>query len=397
MEKSNLKGEKMGSAEELEQNAVKYAEEAVTLDRQGKRDLAIGSYQRAIENLVKIVNINPTYELNKIYIQRVNVYKTRVKILKDQWMPSSGGDAGSGDETGSSSGGGGGGGGPFDELILREAPNVKWDDIIGLEDAKKAAKEAIVYPSLRPEIFPLGWPKGILLFGPPGCGKTLLAAAVANEIRATFVSVDAASIMSKWLGEAERNVARLFTMARKASQKSPSIIFIDELDSIMSVHRLEVGGETRVRNQFLKEMDGIIDKNNPVHVYVVGSTNKPWNLDQPFIRRFQKRIYVPPPDYSQRLETFKLYTKPLKIDSDVNIEELARQTEDFSGSDIMDMCQSVQLKVNSELFESGMADKNDPRRICWQDCLETLQKRKPSISKDSLSQYEKWFNDFKAL
>ncbi|MEM2111323.1 MAG: AAA family ATPase [Candidatus Bathyarchaeia archaeon] len=377
----------MGAAEELEQRAIRYAEEAVMFDRQGKKDLAIESYKKAIDNLLKIVNINPTYELNKIYIQRVNIYKTRIKVLQDSWSPSSIKDDNSSEESG-----------VFDELILREAPKVKWEDIVGLEDAKKAIKEAIIYPSIRPDIFPLGWPKGILLFGPPGCGKTLLAAAVANEIKATFISVDAASIMSKWLGEAERNVARLFSMARKASQKSPSIIFIDELDSLMSVHRLEVGGETRVRNQFLKEMDGIIDKNNPVRVYVVGSTNKPWNLDLPFIRRFQKRIYVPPPDYGQRLETFKLYTKCLKLEPNVNLEELAKLTEGFSGSDIMDICQSIQLKVNSELFEAGITDRNaEPRKISMRDCLEIIAKRKPSISKDSLVQYEKWFNEFKAL
>jgi len=377
----------MGAVEELEGIAIKCAQEAVTLDRQGKRELAVRAYQKAIENLLKIVNINPNYELNNIYTQRANVYKTRIKVLQDSWLTNSNREENTDEETDH-----------FDDLILRETPKVKWDDIVGLEDAKRAIKEAVVYPSLRPDLFPLGWPKGILLFGPPGCGKTLLAAAVSNEIKASFVPVDAASIMSKWLGEAERNVARLFNMARKSAKKSPSIIFIDELDSLMSVHHLEVGGETRVRNQFLKEMDGIIDKNNPVHVYVIGSTNKPWNLDQPFVRRFQKRIYVPPPDYSQCLEILKLYTKCLKMSLDVNLEELARLTVGFSGSDIMDVCQSAQLKVNSELFESGMANsKAEPRPIFMQDFLEILEKRKPSISKDSLILYEQWFNNFKAL
>ncbi|MEM2092375.1 MAG: ATP-binding protein, partial [Candidatus Bathyarchaeia archaeon] len=238
----------------------------------------------------------------------------------------------------------------------------------------------------------------ILLFGPPGCGKTLLAAAVANEIKAKFIPIDAASIMSKWLGEAEQNVARLFNLARREAKNSPVIIFIDELDSLMGVRRFEVGGETRVRNQFLKEMDGIIDKKNPIKVYVIGATNKPWDLDQPFIRRFQKRIYVPPPDYKQRLETFKLYTKPLKLAPDVDLDRLARLTEGFSGSDIMDVCQSVQLKVNSEIFERCEDyTKAEPRPITMRDFLEVLEKRKPSISKESIMQYEKWFNEFKAL
>jgi SpoVK/Ycf46/Vps4 family AAA+-type ATPase len=286
----------------------------------------------------------------------------------------------------------------FEEYVLREPPNVKWDDIVGLEDAKRAIKEAVVYPTLRPDLFSLGWPKGILLFGPPGCGKTLISAAVANELKATFIPADTASIMSKWLGEAERNVARLFNTARKATKELPSIIFIDELDSLMGTHRLEVSGETRVRNQFLKEMDGIIHKKNPIHVYVVGATNKPWTLDTPFIRRFQKRIYVRPPEYLERLEMFKLYTGLLKTSSDVDLEELARLTEGYSGSDVMDVCQSVQLKVNSELFEAGLGDsESEPREIAITDFLEMLDKRKPSISKTSLESYENWFNNYKAL
>jgi SpoVK/Ycf46/Vps4 family AAA+-type ATPase len=376
----------MSALQELEQVALKYAEQAVMLDRQGKKELAIEAYQKAIENLVKIVRINPSSELNRIYLQRADAYRNRVAVLKSSLMsPATAEDLGEGKTA-------------FEDMILKEPPKVTWDDIVGLEDAKKAVKEAVVYPSLRPDLFPLGWPRGILLFGPPGCGKTLLAAAVANEIKAKFIPVDAASIMSKWLGEAEQNVARLFNVARREARLSSVIIFIDELDSLMGVRRFEVGGETRVRNQFLKEMDGIIDKKNPIHVYVIGATNKPWDLDQAFIRRFQKRIYVPPPNYNQRLETFKLYTKFLKLASDVDLAELARLTEGFSGSDIMDVCQSVQLKVNSEIFEKN-ADysKAEPRAIAMRDFLEVLGKRKPSIPKESMTQYEAWFNEFKAL
>ncbi|MBS7649706.1 ATP-binding protein [Candidatus Bathyarchaeota archaeon] len=377
----------MSAAQELEQLALRYAEQAVTLDRQGKKEMAIEAYQKAIDSLLKIVRINPNYELNRIYLQRAEAYKNRVAALKSSLYLSPATAEDSSDARTS-----------FEDLIMKEPPNVTWDDIVGLEDAKRAIREAIVYPSLRPDLFPLGWPRGILLFGPPGCGKTLLAAAVSNEIKAKFIPVDAASIMSKWLGEAEQNVAKLFNLARKEARNSPVIIFIDELDSLMGVRRFEVGGETRVRNQFLKEMDGIIDKKNPVRVYVVGATNKPWDLDQPFIRRFQKRIYVPPPNYNQRLETFKLYTKPLKLASDVNLDELARLTEGFSGSDIMDVCQSVQLKVNSEIFEKYTDyTKAEPRPITMRDFLDVLEKRKPSISKESLIQYEKWFNEFKAL
>ena len=386
----------MSAMEELEKSAIKHAQDAVTLDREGKREMAVSAYQKAIECLLRIVRTYPNHDLNRIYEQRAEVYRTRVRVLQDIWVSSSAKETSisynemTTTQTTEVS--------AFDDMILKNPPNVKWTDIAGLEDAKKAVQQAVVYPSLRPDIFPLGWPKGILLFGPPGCGKTLLSAAVANEIKATFITVDAASIMSKWLGEAERNVAKLFNTARKASQKSPSIIFIDELDSLMGIHRLEVSGETRVRNQFLKEMDGIIDKKNPVHVYVIGSTNKPWTLDTPFIRRFQKRIYVPPPGYNERLEMLRLFIGELKTSSDVDLEKLASLTDGFSGSDIMDICQSAQLKVNSELFESGKAESGgEPRKVSMADFAEMLENRKPSFSHDSLAAFETWFNNFKAL
>lgn len=389
----------MSAMEELEKSAIKHAQDAVALDRDGKKEMAVSAYQKAIECLLRIVHTYPNHDLNRIYEQRAEVYRTRVRVLQDVWVSSSGKATSiSYDESTSTMTQTTSEVSAFDDMILKNPPNVKWTDIAGLEDAKKAIQQAVVYPSLRPDIFPLGWPKGILLFGPPGCGKTLLSAAVANEIKATFITVDAASIMSKWLGEAERNVAKLFNSARKASQKSPAIIFIDELDSLMGIHRLEVSGETRVRNQFLKEMDGIIDKKNPVHVYVIGSTNKPWTLDTPFIRRFQKRIYVPPPGYKERLEMLKLYIGALKTSEDVDLEKLATLTDGFSGSDIMDICQSAQLKVNSELFESGRAESGaEPRVVQMQDFNEMLEKRKPSFSQDSLVTFETWFNNFKAL
>jgi SpoVK/Ycf46/Vps4 family AAA+-type ATPase len=271
---------------------------------------------------------------------------------------------------------------------------------VGLDTAKKAVKEAIVYPVQRPDLFPLGWPRGILLFGPPGCGKTLLAAAVATEIDATFYSIDAASIMSKWLGEAEQNVAKLFGSARKSAiEGKAAIVFVDELDSLMGQHSNEVGGEIRVRNQFLKEMDGIVDKGKNLHVYVIGATNKPWDLDWAFIRRFQKRILVPLPDHHTRLMMLKLYTTNLQIAQDVDHHELARLSEGFSGSDIRDVCQSAQLSLIGEFFESGKAvDKEaKPRALTMSDFRQIFEERKPSVSLDMLSLYNRWFEAFKAL
>jgi len=383
----------MSGLEELEKIAVRHAQEAVALDRQGKREEAIAAYKKAVDCLLKLVHAYPDHNLTRFFIQRAKTYEMRIRLLEDVWVNgrSDYGETNYGSEQKSQKD-------PIEDLIIRDPPDVHWNEIVGLEEAKRAIRQAIVYPSLRPDLFPLGWPRGILLFGPPGCGKTLLAAAVANEIKATFISVDAASVMSKWLGEAEKNVAKIFRIARERAKRMPSIIFIDEVDSLMGTHRLEVGGEMRVRNQFLKEMDGIIDKKKLIHVYVIGSTNKPWRLDGPFIRRFQKRIYVPPPDFHDRLGIFKLYTKDLRLSQDVDLEELARLTEGFSGSDILDVCQSVQLKVNSELFESGKIDKEAlPREITMQDFLEVLQDRKTSIPKEALKAYERWLSRFEAL
>jgi SpoVK/Ycf46/Vps4 family AAA+-type ATPase len=389
----------MSASQELEKAATTFALDAVRLDKAGAKGKAITLYQKAIESLLQLVQLYPEYGLNKVYITRAIAYQERIKALQGSVLPADmqmdaepkGADGGRTTEGGKSS---------YEELIVTEKPKVNWEEVVGLDTAKKAIKEAIVYPVQRPDLFPLGWPRGILLFGPPGCGKTLIAAAVATELDATFYSIDAASIMSKWLGEGEQNVAKLFVSARKSSNEGKAaIVFVDELDSLMGQHSNEVGGEIRVRNQFLKEMDGVMDKGKALHVYVIGATNKPWDLDWAFIRRFQKRILVPLPDHPTRLMMLKLYTSNLQIEQDVDLHELARLSEGFSGSDIRDVCQSAQLKLIGEFFESGKAmDKEaKPRALTMTDFRGILEDRKPSVSMGMLSHYSRWFEAFKAL
>lgn len=385
----------MSASQQLEQAAMQYAAEAVRLDRLGETEKAAEYYRRAVDALTRLIKLYPDYILNRVYIERVTTYKERLRVLQEGGFEGHGlsfekSTTTSTRETMVQA----------EEAGVREKPSVGWKDVAGLQQAKRAIKEAIVYPVQRPDLFPLGWPRGILLFGPPGCGKTLLAAAVANEIDAEFIVVDAASVMSKWLGEAEKNVANLFSTARSISERGrPAIIFIDEVDSLLGVRSHEVGGEVRVRNQFLKEMDGIMDKGKNYHLYVIAATNKPWDLDWAFIRRFQKRILVPLPDFETRVELLQMYTAQLDLSPEVDLRELAKMMEGFTGSDIRDICQSVRMEVIRELFESGRAaDRGSrPRPATMEDFKRILRGRKPSVSTEMVASYERWFESFKAL
>lgn len=374
------------ASEELERIAVQSAGEAIQCERSGSRTLATSKYERAIEVLLKLCSLYPDAPQNGVYINQIERYKTRVRELRTN--SPSGLHSTPGQATSSSN--------HTSRLILSQKPNVRWDDIGDLYEAKNAIEDSVIFPVKRPDLFPLGWPRGILFFGPPGCGKTLLAAAVANEINATFFSVDASSIMSKWLGESERNVARLFEDARAAAGNgNPAIIFIDEIDSMVGIRRDEVGGEVRTRNQFLKEMDGLLEKVNPKKVYVIGATNKPWALDEPFIRRFQKRIYVTLPNLEGRGEILKKLSSQLSFQDDVDFDEFLRMTSGYSGSDIHDILQSAQIKVVREYFESN-GENGRVRRIGMADLKVIIQSRKPSVSNETLVLYERWFERFKA-
>ncbi|MBD3312126.1 CDC48 family AAA ATPase [archaeon] len=251
--------------------------------------------------------------------------------------------------------------------VLVEVPSVKWDDIGGLEDTKKQLREMVEWPLEHPHSFKrLGIkpPKGLLLFGPPGCGKTLLAKAVANESEANFISIKGPSLFSKWVGESEKAIREIF---RKARQVSPCIVFFDEIDSLAPKRS---GGESsrvyeQVVNQLLTELDGLEELND---VIVVGATNRPDIIDPALVRpgRFDRIIIVPQPDEESRLQIFKVHTKGMPLDKDVDLQSLAKRTKGFSGADIQALCREAAMhalredlkskKVTSEHFEHAFKE-----------------------------------------
>lgn len=372
----------------LQEMATRYARAAVAADKDGDYDTAIQNYRKAIDTLTKIVKMYPDSPLISTYLEMIKSYEKRIQQLQNDMQSISESGPKSSSEKKD----------VLEDIVLTQKPNVKFEDIADLKDAKQAITEAIIYPIKRPDLFPLGWPRGILLFGPPGCGKTMLAAAVANEVNGYFLYVDAANIMSKWLGEAEKNVSKIFKFARQKTEeeKAPVIIFIDEIDALLGTFSGEIGGEVRVRNQFLKEMDGIQDKDKKFHIYVIGATNKPWQLDEAFIRRFNKRIFIPLPDKEARLQLFKLYTKTLSLSQDIDFDKLVEMTDGYTASDIRDVIQAAHMRVIREFFEKNLGN-GEPRSISMEDFIEVLKIRKPSVDPLYLKRYDAWYEKFKAL
>ena len=284
--------------------------------------------------------------------------------------------------------------------VLVEIPDVTWDQVGGLQDVKEELREAVEWPLKYPDLFAqlnATPPKGLLLYGPPGTGKTLLAKAVAHESESNFISVKGPELLNKFVGESEKAVREVF---RKARQASPCIIFFDEIDSVAPTRGSSLGDShvtERVISQFLTEMDGLEELRN---VIIIAATNRPDIIDSALLRpgRFDRLLFVPPPDLEARKQIFKIHTRKTPLADDVNLDELARKTDGYTGADIASLANtSVMLALREHI--SKAKDPEDAKKrakglkVAKRHFDEALQKIKP-MSTEELKMYERFSEQF---
>ncbi|XP_052196695.1 ATPase family AAA domain-containing protein FIGL1 [Diospyros lotus] len=286
--------------------------------------------------------------------------------------------------------------------IMDRDPNVRWDDIAGLEHAKKCVTEMVIWPLLRPDIFKgcRSPGRGLLLFGPPGTGKTMIGKAIAGEAKATFFYISASSLTSKWIGEGEKLVRALFGVA---SCRQPAVIFVDEIDSLLSQRKSEGEHESsrRLKTQFLIEMEGFDSVNE--QILLIGATNRPQELDEAARRRLTKRLYIPLPSSDARawiirnlLEKDGLFKLSME-----DTDTICKLTEGYSGSDMKNLVKDASMGPLREALRQGIEitklKKEDMRPVTLQDFENALQEVRPSVSSNELGIYEEWNKQFGSL
>ncbi|KAJ5795663.1 uncharacterized protein N7518_004203 [Penicillium psychrosexuale] len=308
--------------------------------------------------------------------------------------------------------------------ILSEKPNVKWEDVAGLENAKDALKEAVILPIKFPHLFTgkrQPW-KGILLYGPPGTGKSYLAKAVATEANSTFFSVSSSDLVSKWMGESERLVKQLFNMAR---ENKPAIIFIDEVDALCGPRgEGESEASRRIKTELLVQMDGV--GKDSKGVLILGATNIPWQLDAAIRRRFQRRIHISLPDFNARMKMFMLAVGSTPCQMTQNdYRQLADLSEGYSGSDITICVQDALMqpirKIQGathykKVLDEGVekvtpcspgdegavemswldidADKLLEPPLALKDFIKAVKNSRPTVSGEDLTRNAEWTEEF---
>jgi len=305
----------------------------------------------------------------------------------------------------------------IESTMLTKCPGVKSEDIAGLDDAKAVLEEAVLYPQLMPSYYTgirRPW-KGVLLFGPPGTGKTMLAKAIATECNTCFFNVGSSSIASKWRGESEKMVSILFDMAR---YHAPATIFFDEVDSIASARggSSEHEASRRVKSELLTQMDGVSNGEDKT-IVVLAATNLPWELDDAIRRRLEKRIYIPLPVHKDRTALLKLATSTITLEAAVNFDELAANTEGYSGADITNVCHEASMMPIRRLIEGAKQaviargggrdeihkkmkelSENQPTSppVCHEDFIEAIGKVSSSVGGRDLNKYQEWLEEYGA-
>lgn len=427
----------------FKEQAIVYVKQAVEEDTAGNYAKAFSLYMNALEYFKTHLKYEKNPKLKEAITQKFTDYLRRAEeiraVLEDGGgnKPSSnGGDTGVATRPKSNKKNGDGDGGEdaeqaklrtgLNSAIIREKPNIKWNDVAGLQGAKQALQEAVILPVKFPQFF-VGkrrpW-RAFLLYGPPGTGKSYLAKAVATEADSTFFSISSSDLVSKWMGESEKLVSNLFQMARESA---PSIIFIDEIDSL--VGQRGEGNESeasrRIKTELLVQMQGV--GNDDKKVLVLAATNTPYSLDQAIRRRFDKRIYIPLPDVKARQHMFKVHLgdTPHNL-AERDFEQLAYRTEGFSGSDIAVCVNEVLFEpvrktqdamffiktsddtwvpcgprhpgaieiTMQDLATQGEASKILPPPISRTDFDKVLAKQKPTVSKSDLEVHDRFTREF---
>lgn len=373
-------------SEKLLLSAEEAANKAVKFDTSGDYQNAIRFYLQAFDLLVSLIEYSDNPKIRTHYERVAEDYLNRVYELKNKnTRATSTVSVGTDNEQSKL----------IDNTIIMEKPDVTWNEIAGLTEAKQAVMDAVIIPLKRQDLF-----KGretyraMLLHGPPGCGKTLLAKAAANECNIPFYSLSAADIMDKYVGESEKRIKTLF---EKARENQPSIVFIDEFDALTPGESAESNPvQDRIMSEIAAQLDGAKSKKDDRFLFW-GATNSPWKLAPRTVRRFSRRIHVPLPDLEARQEIFRLniHEEPkINVEEDINIYELANLTQGYSGDDIKKICMDTWYIPIHELVDAGTIDHAMPRKVTMTDFINVINKRKPSVSQRVATSYIAWAKEY---